>query len=69
MTGERKVKLWLGSAGHGCRVEIDGVDISDTLRAVHVHAEVGKATRVTLQHIGASVDIAGEAAIVDGGNS
>ena len=58
------VKLTLGRMAHGCRILLDGVDVSEWVSDAKVHAGVGCATVVELTLSPVEVEIEGDAGAV-----
>lgn len=46
-----KIELTLTPAGHGCKVMIDGVDISGSVNRIEVVADVDERTAVTVHYL------------------
>lgn len=53
-------KISLPPAGPGGRIELDGEDISDKVRAVYIGSDVTDRTRVWLEYVNCEVDVEGQ---------
>lgn len=61
------IALKIAPTGAGCRIELDGHDVSNYCRAVTVHADVNEISKVTLELVMVEVTVEGEA-VVNGVN-
>lgn len=64
-TKASRLKIHLARDGYGCKVELDGKDISRTLEAITIYAGVKQPTRAILHVIDVEIEAEGEVAIVD----
>lgn len=62
MSSEFKIKMPIVAAGSGVSVVVDGIDLTDKIREIYIHARVGEVTELVIK-FGAAVDIEGEAIV------